>query len=155
MIHFHLLISSVPSVFAYVNEAAVRKIYRKSAYHETMFSLENFQRKTAAEVLIDMSGAESLIQDYTSTSTSTESDGGRTGVSTQTDPVTSADASTSTSTQCVQATMTDMTGSYLEVLEQECLHATCRSIGKQSQWSQSAVHCVIVMSQLCHLNEII
>ena len=33
-------------------------------------------------------------------STSTESDSGRTGVSTQTDPVTSADASTSTSTQC-------------------------------------------------------
>ena len=76
-------------------------------------------------------------------------------MSTQTDPVTSADTSTSTSTQCVQATMTDMTGSYLEALEQECLHTTCRSIGKQSQWSQSAVHCVIVMSQLCHLNEII
>ena len=76
-------------------------------------------------------------------------------MSTQTDPVTSADTSTSTSTQCVQATMTDMTGSYLEALEQECLHTTCRSISKQSQWSQSAVHCVIVMSQLCHLNEII
>ena len=72
MVHFHLLISSVPSVIAYVNEAAVRKIYRKSAYHEKMLSLENLQRKTAAEVLINMSGAESLIQDYTSTSTSTE-----------------------------------------------------------------------------------
>jgi len=114
-----------------------------------MLSLENFQRKTAAEVLINMSGAESLIQDYTST----KSDGGGTRVSTQTDPVTSVDASTRTSTQCVQATMTDMTGSYLEALEQEYLHATYKSIDKQSQWSQSAKHCVIVMSQLCHLNE--
>ena len=58
-----------------------------------------------------MNGAESLIQDNTSTSTSIESDSGGTGVSTQTDPVTSSDASTITSTQCVihEATMTDMT----------------------------------------------
>ena len=79
--------------------------------HTKKRCLENSQRKTAAEALINMSGAESLIQDNTSTSTSIESDSGGTGVSTQTDPVTSSDASTITSTQCVihEATMTDMT----------------------------------------------
>ena len=87
--------------------------------HTKKRCLENFQRKTAAEALIDMSGAKSLIQNYTSTSTSNESvDSGRTGVSTQTDPVTSADVSTSISTQCVihETIVTDMTGSYLETL---------------------------------------
>ena len=127
----------VPSVFAaYVCSPYKQKTKRQlerytERVHIKKRCLENFQRKTAAEALIDMSGAESLIQDYTSTSTPTESDSGGTGVSTPTDPVTSANASTSTSTQCL-IHMTDM------ILEQECLQATCRSIGKQSQWSQSA-----------------
>jgi len=129
----------VPSAFAYVCSPHKQKMKRQlerytERVHTKKRCLENLQRKTA---LIDMSGAESLIHNCTSTSTSTESDSGGTGVSTQTDPVTSADASTSTSTQC-EVTMTDMTGSYLEALEQECLQATRRSIGKQSQWSQSA-----------------
>ena len=53
--------------------------------------------------------------------------------------MTLADASTSTSTQCVarEATMTDVTGNYLEALDQECLRETCKSVGTQSHWSQS------------------
>ena len=101
--------------------------------HTKKRCLENSRMKAAAEALIEMSSAESLLQETTSTSMSTESD---TGISTQTDPVISADASTSTSIQSV-ATMTDMTGNYLEALEQECLQATCRSVGTQSYWSQS------------------
>ena len=71
-----------------------------------------FRRKTtaAAEALPEMSGTESLLQD----NTSAECDRGETSVATQTDPVSSVDAPTSTTTYCVthKATMTDMTGSY-------------------------------------------
>ena len=113
----------------------------KKRVHTKKRCLENCKKKTATEALIKMSGTESLLQD----NTSTESDSGDTGVATQTDPVSSVHASTSKSTHCVshEATMTDMTGSYLEALEQECLQATCRSLGTNSQWSQSAFVMII------------
>ena len=72
--------------------------------HTKKRCLENCKRKTAAEALM-MSGTKSLLQD----DASTEYDSGDTGIATQTDPVSLADASTSTSTHCVthEATMTD------------------------------------------------
>ena len=120
----------VPSVFTYVrsphkqkNEAAVRKIHTKK---------RNCKRKTAAETLIKMSGTESLLQD----DASTESDSGDTGVATQTDPVSLADASTSTSTHRFKAAVhTDVTKpsqyliSYLESCQFKT-HSTCLGVRK-------------------------
>ena len=64
------------------------------------------------------------------------------------------DASTSTSTQCVarEATMTHMTGNYLEALDQECLQQLVRALAHNHTGDEVCLSMMIIKSsstQVC------